>query len=94
MRVSANDFDKDGDLDLFVGGRVVPGSYPLPAESKLLINESDAKQVKFINADSSIFPFSDIGLVASSVWTDYNNDSWDDLIVVGEWMPIKFYENQ
>ena len=93
MRVSANDFDNDGDLDLFVGGRVVPGNYPLPAESKLLINESDSKQVKFINADTSIFPFSDIGLVSSSVWTDYNNDSWDDLIVVGEWMPIKFYKN-
>ena len=93
MRVSANDFDKDGDIDLFVGGRVVPGSYPLPAESKLLINESNANQVKFVNADSSIFPFSDIGLVSSSVWTDYNNDNWDDLIVVGEWMPIKFYKN-
>ncbi len=93
MRVSANDFDKDGDIDLFVGGRVVPGSYPLPAESKLLINESNTNQVKFVNADSSIFPYSDIGLVSSSVWTDYNNDNWDDLIVVGEWMPIKFYKN-
>ena len=80
MRVSANDFDKDGDLDLFVGGRVVPGSYPLPADSNLLINESSGKEVKFSNADSSIFPFSDIGLVSSSVWTDYNNDSWDDLL--------------
>ena len=75
MRVSANDFDKDGDLDLFVGGRVVPGSYPLPANSYILINESNSGQVKFTNADASIFPFSDIGLVSSSVWTDYNNDS-------------------
>ena len=93
MRVSSNDYDNDGDLDLFVGGRVVPGSYPLPAKSFLLENISDNNLIKFKNADQSIFPFNDIGLVTSSVWTDYNNDGWMDLIVVGEWTPIKFYKN-
>jgi hypothetical protein len=93
MRVSSADFDKDGDIDLFVGGRVVPGSYPLPAESFLLENISDANGIKFKNTDESIFSFKEIGLVTSSVWTDYNNDGWEDLVVVGEWTPIKFYKN-
>ena len=93
MRVTSSDYDKDGDIDLFVGGRLVPGSYPLPAESFLLENISDENGVKFRNADESIFPFKEIGLVTSSVWADYNNDGWTDLIVVGEWTPIKFYKN-
>ena len=79
MRVSSEDFDKDGDLDLFVGGRVVPGSYPLPADSFLLVNQSDKDEIKFVNADYSDFPFRDIGLVTSSVWVDYNNDGWKDI---------------
>ena len=58
------------------------------------MNESNENEIKFVNADFSIFPFRDIGLVTSSVWADYNNDSWKDLIVVGEWTPIKFYKNQ
>jgi len=93
MRVTSSDYDKDGDMDLFVGGRVVPGSYPLPADSFLLENISDSSEIKFRNADESIFSFKEIGLVTSSVWTDYNNDGWTDLIVVGEWTPIKFYKN-
>ena len=93
MRVTSSDYDKDGDIDLFVGGRVVPGSYPLPAESFLLENISDGNGIKFRNADESVFSFKEIGLVTSSVWADYNNDGWTDLIVVGEWTPIKFYKN-
>ena len=93
MRVTSNDFDKDGDMDLFVGGRVVPGSYPLPADSYLLENLSDSNGIKFINVNESKFPFKDIGLVTSSVWTDYNNDGWTDLIIVGEWTPIRFLKN-
>ena len=93
MRVTSSDYDKDGDIDLFVGGRVVPGSYPLPAESFLLENISDGNGIKFRNADESVFSFKEIGLVTSSAWVDYNNDGWTDLIVVGEWTPIKFYKN-
>ena len=93
MRLSSADYDKDGDIDLFVGGRVVPGSYPLPADGFLLVNTSNKNGIKFINASEIDFPFKDIGLVTSSVWTDYNNDSWLDLVVVGEWTPVRFFKN-
>jgi len=93
MRVSSSDFDNDGDIDLFIGGRVVPGKYPLPANSYLLENVSDINGIKFKNVNESKFPFKDIGLITSSVWTDYNNDGWTDLILVGEWTPIIFIKN-
>jgi hypothetical protein len=88
--VRAADFDKDGDLDLFVGGRVVPGSFPLPAESYLLKNENG----KFINVAEAVCPeLRQAGLVTDAVWTDFNSDGSTDLIIVGEFMPITLFRN-
>jgi len=93
-RVHSFDYDKDGDLDLFVGGRLVPGSYPLPADSYLLQNQSTPGNPKFVNATDEVAPaLSKIGLVTDAVWTDYDQDGWQDLIVVGEWMPITILNN-
>ena len=72
MRVSSADFDNDGDLDLFVGGRVVPGMYPVSAKSYLLLNQSNNKEIIFTNATNEEFSKNDLGLITSSVWTDYN----------------------
>lgn len=89
--VVANDFDRDGDLDLFVGGRVVPMRYPETPESYLLINRGDGK---FDNQTSTFSStLGDIGMVTSAIWSDVNNDDWTDLVVVGEWMPITFFIN-
>ena len=89
--VTASDYDQDGDLDLFIGGRIVPGQYPLPPASYLLQNN----QGNFTNITSGDAPeLSQIGLVTSALWTDYDNDGWIDLIVVGEFMPISFFHNQ
>ncbi len=88
--ISAADFDKDGDLDLFIGGRVRVGSYPLPPKSYLLEN----KEGEFVDSTESVFGNAgDFGMVSDALWTDFDNDQWIDLIVVGEFMQIKFYKN-
>ena len=95
MHVSASDFDHDGDLDLFVGGRLIPQKYPYPADSYLLENVSTNSEIKFVDAtDKAIPELKKIGLVTASTWIDFDGDGWEDLVVVGEWMPIKFYKNQ
>ena len=94
MNVSASDFDQDGDLDLFIGGRLVPKKYPYPADSYFLENVSSAQGVKFVDATASRLPdLKSLGLVTSSTWVDFDQDGWEDLVVVGEWMPIKFFKN-
>jgi enediyne biosynthesis protein E4 len=90
--VVASDFDRDGDLDLFVGGRVVPTRYPETPESYLLVNNGDGKFDNKTSALSSTL--GSIGMVTSAIWSDVNNDDWTDLIVVGEWMPITFFINE
>lgn len=93
-RVHSFDYDKDGDLDLFVGGRLIPGNYPLPANSYLLENVSTKANPKFVNATQKIAPFLEkLGMVTDARWTDYDNDGWTDLIIVGEWMPITVLKN-
>lgn len=92
--VVAADFDRDGDLDLFVGGRLVPGEYPMPASSYLLRNDSDKSGCHFTDATKDIAPaLLNPGLVTSALWTDVDNDGWMDLMVVGEFMPISFFKN-
>lgn len=92
--VNGADYDKDGDLDLFVGGRVRPGEYPMAPESMLLKNESTPQGIAFQKDPDAIGNvFHDIGMVTSALWTDFNNDTWPDLIIVGEFMPIRFFQN-
>jgi len=89
------DYDNDGDLDLFVSGRQVPGLYPAPASSYLLQNQfSETKTVKFENITAEVAPeFAKIGMVTDAVWTDYDHDDDMDLLLTGEWMPITLFEN-
>ena len=88
--VRAADYDQDGDLDLFVGGRVVPGAYPLPPASYILSNEDGI----FTNVTAQLCPeLQNIGMVTDALWTDVDTDGLIDLLIVGEWMPITFLKN-
>ncbi len=86
--VSAADFDKDGDTDLFVGERFKTNLYGLPSSGYILINDG---QGNFKTSESNLL--ADIGMITDASWTDINNDGWQDLIVVGEWMPVKLFIN-
>lgn len=89
--VTASDFDNDGDLDLFVGGRVVPRRYPEAPESFVLQN--NGKGV-FTDITDALAPaLKHAGMITGALWTDFDNDGWTDLALTGEWMPVTFYRN-
>ena len=90
--VTACDFDRDGDLDLFVGGRVVPGSYSYTPESFLLQNNGKGKFTNITGAAGA--GLKNIGMVTAALWTDFDNDGWVDLILTGEWMPVAIFKNE
>ncbi|MEO5976088.1 MAG: VCBS repeat-containing protein [Chryseolinea sp.] len=89
--VTAADYDKDGDLDLFVGGRIVPGRYPESPESFILQNNGKGA---FRNVTAAVAPaLVRAGMITGALWTDFDNDGWIDMAVVGEWMPVTFLHN-
>ncbi len=81
------DFDKDGDEDLFIGGRVTPHRFPEIPRSYLLENQ----QGKFVDITPENLQYP--GMLTDAIWQDYNNDGWQDLILLGEWMPVLFFKN-
>ena len=85
------DFDNDGDLDLFIGGRVIPGAYPGSPGSTLLENNNGIfSEVTMDKAPD----FNKLGMVTDAIWTDINGDQSMDLIVIGEFMPITVFINK
>jgi hypothetical protein len=92
--VAAADYDKDGDIDLFVGGRHTPANYAVIPRSYLLQNNSTGESIEFVDATKDVnIDLGSVGMVTAACWTDFNNDSWMDLIVVGEWMPVRIFQN-
>ena len=93
--VVAGDYDQDGDLDLFVGGRVSPREFPMPAKSVLLRNDTKAGIPHFTVVNEIVAPgLNDAAMVCAALWSDYDNDGWLDLIITGEFLPVKFYHNE
>jgi enediyne biosynthesis protein E4 len=92
--VKAADYDNDGDLDLFIGGRCLPGSYPMPVNSFIYRNDSKNGSIKFTDVSIEVAPvLKNIGMVSDAIWTDFDNDNATDLIITGEWMPLTFLKN-
>lgn len=90
-RVVAADYDRDGDADLFVGGRSVPWSYGTNPQSMLLRNDGTGH---FRDVTATLAPeLTYIGMVTDAVWTDVNGDGRLDLVLVGDWMPITIFRN-
>lgn len=90
--VAAGDFDGDGDLDVFVGGRCLPGSFPLAGRSYLLRNDSNIGVVHFTDVTEAVCK--DLlkpGMVTSAAWQDMNGDKIPDLVIAGDWMPVKLF---
>jgi len=85
------DFDKDGDLDIFLGTRAIPWKYGVPADSYLLVNDGKGN---FIDKTSEIAPsLTGIGMVCDARWADVDTDGDDDLIVAVEWQAIRIFSN-
>ena len=90
-RVTASDYDGDGDIDLFVGGRSVPWRYGIDPASMLLQNDGRGH---FTDVTERAAPgLAHIGMVTDAVWRDVDGDGRTDLVVVGEWMPLTVFRN-
>jgi hypothetical protein len=93
--VRVADFDRDGDLDFFLAGRLEPGAYPKPVSSFIYRNDSKNSLVKFTDVTAAVAPnLKNIGMVCDALWTDMDNDGWPDLLLAGEWMPLTFLKNK
>jgi len=93
--VVAADIDNDGDLDLFVGGRVTPRNYPHAPKSYILRNISSDGEIRFEDVTEEVAPdLLDVGMVTKAMWVDLDGDKNKDLILVGEWMGITYLKNE
>jgi hypothetical protein len=92
--VVASDIDNDGDLDLFIGGRITPRNYPHAPKSYILRNDSSAGEIKFEDVTEEVAPdLLDLGMVTKAMWVDVDGDKNEDLILVGEWMGITYLKS-
>lgn len=95
MCVRAFDYDKDGDLDLLVTGRVDPWNYPKPVSSFLFRNDTRDTTIRFTDVTASVAPaLKNIGLICDALCSDVNGDGWTDVLLAGEWMAPTYLQNQ
>ena len=85
----ASDYDQDGDIDLFVGERYKTSIYGIPGSGYLLENDGNGYFKATVNES-----LADLGMITDAQWVDLNCDGWQDLVIIGEWMPIKIFLNE
>lgn len=92
--IAVCDFDRDGDLDVFVGGMGLPGSFPFSSRSWLLRNDSKDGQIKFTDVTEKYAPdLLNPGMVTTASWQDIDGDGVPELLIAGHWMPIRVFKN-
>ncbi len=88
--LTAADFNRDGQLDIFIGARLIPGKYPAAPRSALLVNHGG----RFEDVTDSLAPgLRTVGLVTSALWSDVDTDGWPDLMLTLEWGQVKYFHN-
>ena len=88
------DFDNDGDLDLFIGGRVYPWNYPKVVSSAVYRNDSKNGIIEFTDVTASVVPsLINVGMICDANWSDFDNDGWQDLVLAGEWSHVRLLKN-
>ncbi|MCF8238766.1 MAG: VCBS repeat-containing protein [Saprospiraceae bacterium] len=91
QRVAPFDYDGDGDIDLFVGGRLTPGNWPLTPGSVILRNDQD----HFTDVTAQVgSEFAHCGMITDLQWANIDDDDTPELIAVGEWMPVTIFKLQ
>ncbi|QMW01955.1 VCBS repeat-containing protein [Spirosoma foliorum] len=90
--VAAADFDQDGDIDLFVGSRLIPSQYGYNPSSYLLTNDGTGNFKNYTKR--FLADIDQLGMVTGATWADLNGDKYPELIVVGDWEPIRVFENK
>ena len=88
--ITSADFDKDGDEDLFIGNHFISGKYGISPKSYLLINDGKG----YFSSLSGKKGFDVSGMVTDAKWVDLDGDNWLDLLIVGEWMPVRIFKNE
>ena len=88
--IAAADIDHDGDIDVFIGNFASPTGYGILKNSYLYLNDGKAN---FTLASSKTIDLNVLGMVTAASFTDINKDGWQDLVVTGEWMPVKIFIN-
>ncbi|WP_301922970.1 VCBS repeat-containing protein, partial [Ferruginibacter sp.] len=88
--IAVADYDADGDMDIFIGGRILADQYPLSPRSYILQNNAG----KFTDVTKEVCPaLEKPGMITGAVWLDFDNDKKPDLVICGEWMPVRFFKN-